>query len=1196
MKPAQFHLCLTVFLMFFFCHYFSTAQTPQCLNHDEEVNFPGVIGSMQLHSGDFNNDGSDDVVVHFPQSNLLKILYGSPNGMQLFDEWTITGLQSIAVPGDINGDNYDDIVITFRDTAYIYVGTDEGPVLKTEMTIPIYNLLKEPGVISSSKVYKTGDINRDSIDDFFLESRISDPYTSVLFLMLGASDSIKNASWDYAYNDLWNYNFPTISPVGDINGDGYLDFLRRNEFELFLTYGGTIDFYKSLGVGLETNEAAWAPLGDINGDGYDDLMLSYPSGRDNHPLVYIYPGSLNGLTGPLNWKPEVIFTPETREEEYGALTGTVGDINGDGFDDFFIHGGSYNYTVIYYGSKDLPNVTGDLRLPKTTPGFKIGQDVNADGYNDLLTYDYTQNQPDIWIYHGVDHGLKGIISCPAMNEKPNIILGGVLAESAGDVNGDGNNDLLIGFPEYYGDWEFNSGAVIVHLGAPNGVKDASVLLPQWDESFGEVIGAGDFNGDGLSDVAAGHETYETTGAIHIFYGSLNGVPGYPDLIMMGNTSIGVLGTNLIAGDFNGDNFDDIASEIRGNTIALFYGTESGPSTIPNVEIPGNIVLIAGDVNDDGFDDFFVKRSDGYHLYWGSTTHPIESNFILGLIPRDVGDLNNDGFDDIVSYNDQTHIATILLGNKDGFSETNFLLTGINSPSGIGDINGDGFDDISVVRHTDTSIFDGATTQVDIHLGTANGIHESIYRTIRSGGEAFQHVATVRKIGDINDDGVDDIGVNVYREIWIFYGRKGTKSITCREDTTIYANNNCLAVANGIGPKGLDSLYQFNISGATTLRGSGSANGHLMKPGINYITYKLVSDTTASCTFSVTVMDTIKPNIRCINQTVCRSRSGNYSVPKLILNETCGLQSITYSIEGPTNRGGTGIDASGYFNKGRHTIIWVVTDSSGNQSMCTALFDIVDEVTARISKAYQVNAQQSAANTIYLGFANNTLRLVVNVGRSNEGFKYKWSTGDTTRFTRIRHNLPGKYEHWVVVPNSRGCRDTARTVITVVDNYCPNAIKEFVTIYFPQLLNESWMQSLLMQVTSSYACYNGKTICIPTSRLKEVTMDGAVLGKCNGIMKTPVEEIITSINPPGSDDLHVSAHPNPSSGEFNFIVKGTNGKPYSLRIINSSGILLEAKYNIHQSQIRAGAALQKGVYYAEIRQGTKRKMLRLLKIK
>jgi hypothetical protein len=211
------------------------------------------------------------------------------------------------------------------------------------------------------------------------------------------------------------------------------------------------------------------------------------------------------------------------------------------------------------------------------------------------------------------------------------------------------------------------------------------------------------------------------------------------------------------------------------------------------------------------------------------------------------------------------------------------------------------------------------------------------------------------------------------------------------------------------------------------------------------------------------------------------------------------------------------------------------------------------------------------------------------------FKYLWSTGDTTRFLRVKHDVPGTYKYHVTVRDSGGCIQSDSVNIYVVDNSCPNLLKKIIEIYFPQYLTNPFVQSILAATTQYHVCDNGKSQCVYHGRLDARIANGASLGSCTvpGVSK-PATENPTDLIP--SDDLSVKAFPNPSHGAFSLTVSGTNGYPYSIRILNSLGTQVFAKQNIREQRLQVGATLANGVYYAEVISNQQQKVIKLIKVK
>jgi hypothetical protein len=164
-------------------------------------------------------------------------------------------------------------------------------------------------------------------------------------------------------------------------------------------------------------------------------------------------------------------------------------------------------------------------------GFRVASagDVNGDGYSDAIigapSWDGGQvNEGGAFVYHG---GAGGLAVAPAWTTEPDQA-GAQLGRSvatAGDVNGDGFSDLMVGAP-YYDDGEIDEGRVLIHHGSATGLG-AAVLLTQGDQPgalYGLAIGtAGDVNGDGFSEAMVGAPGYDFVqndgGAVWVFPGN-----------------------------------------------------------------------------------------------------------------------------------------------------------------------------------------------------------------------------------------------------------------------------------------------------------------------------------------------------------------------------------------------------------------------------------------------------------------------------------------------------------------------------------------------------------------------------------------------------------------------------------------------------------------------------------------------------
>ena len=202
---------------------------------------------------------------------------------------------------------------------------------------------------------------------------------------------------------------------------------------------------------------------------------------------------------------------------------------------------------------------------------------------------------------------------------------------AGDVNGDGYGDLLVGGRYDFGN--AGTGVAYAYYGSSQGLS----VQPDWTAPndqpdqyiFLALSGAGDVNGDGYDDVVVGASHYTDDqleeGRAYIFFGSSSGLSNTPGWVVDGNQRIMYFGTAVAGvGDVNGDGFDDVligapykrdrsTGDVIGQAL-LYLGSPSGPSSTPawtdegagGWNYFGGRLNGAGDVNGDGYDDIMVS--------------------------------------------------------------------------------------------------------------------------------------------------------------------------------------------------------------------------------------------------------------------------------------------------------------------------------------------------------------------------------------------------------------------------------------------------------------------------------------------------------------------------------------------------------------------------------------------------------------
>jgi hypothetical protein len=294
--------------------------------------------------------------------------------------------------------------------------------------------------------------------------------------------------------------------------------------------------------------------------------------------------------------------------------------------------------------------------------------------------------------------------------------------SAGDVNGDGFDDLIVGAP-YDDPNGFNSGASFVVFGKTDGtaVELSAVEAgtggfvingSAYDTSGWSVSSAGDVNGDGFDDLIVGARFDRPngyySGASFVVFGKANGTAVELSAVEAGTGGFVINGVSAYdrsgvsvssAGDVNGDGFDD-----------LIVGA---PNDDPNGSFSGASFVVFGKADGTAVELSAVEAGTG-----GFVINGVSAGDRLGFSVSSAGDVNGDGFDDLIvgAFDDDPNgsksgASFVVFGKMDGTAVElsaveagtgGFVINGVSandysgrSVSSAGDVNGDGFDDLIV---------------------------------------------------------------------------------------------------------------------------------------------------------------------------------------------------------------------------------------------------------------------------------------------------------------------------------------------------------------------------------------------------------------------------------------------------------------------------------------------------------------------
>lgn len=485
---------------------------------------------------------------------------------------------------------------------------------------------------------------------------------------------------------------------------------------------------------------------------------------------------------------------------------------------------------------------GDQFASQFGYGSAPAGDVNGDGFADAIigAYQFGTSPPSgtAFIFYGGNQVIGPNPDATLTVDNP-LARFGWSVDGAGDINGDGFSDVLIGAPFFDG-LATNSGAAFVYLGGPAGpglTADFVIDMGQADAEVGSgVTVAGDLNGDGYSDIAVGAPRFDAdfpdAGAVFVYYGSETGIGSTPDLVVEGNASSIYLGYDLSGvGDTNGDGYDDLivgayGAQNAAGAVYLFYGGAAGidPQQATVFDSPlvggelGRHVAGPGDLNGDGFADIVggapaysngVSNEGAVFVFYGSPTGidpagaiVLESDRFdtkLGSGVADAVDLDGDGYADLVTgaefYDDgelNEGAFYVWFGGRTpvgGEPDIIYQSDDRNSRFGsnvasLGDLDGDGDDELAIASRFFGADNSGETGAAFIFYGAA-GIVATQPDQEFEGSSAFSYLGRGLNVrGDLDGDGYDDL-------LFGAYGQTGSQPYQ-GASYFIYGNSNHVA--------------------------------------------------------------------------------------------------------------------------------------------------------------------------------------------------------------------------------------------------------------------------------------------------------------------------------------------------------------------------------------------------------------------
>ena len=573
---------------------------------------------------------------------------------------------------------------------------------------------------SGRSVSNAGDINGDGVDDLIIGAQGADPNGTndagesyVVFggSSVGSSGTIElstlNGTNGFVINGIDSYDTSgnSVSNAGDVNGDGVDDLIigavaaspnGSISGESYVVFGGssvgssgTIELSSLNGTngfvinGINEGDNSGFSVsnaGDVNGDGVDDLIIgavaASPNGFLSGESYVVFGGSSVGSSGTielstLNGTNGFVINGIDLFDLSGISVSNAGDVNGDGVDDLIIGAqgadpnGTYNAGesyVVFGGSSVGSSGTIELSTLNGTNGFVINGidpgdysgssvsnagDVNGDGVDDLIIGasgadpNGTNDAGESYVvFGGSSVGSSGTIELSSLNGTNGFVINGInefdnsgfSVSNAGDVNGDGVDDLITGTPFADPNGSFSGESYVVFGGSSvgsSGTIELSSLngtngfvingIDPFDSSGFSVSNAGDVNGDGVDDLIIGAEYADPNGSYsgesYVVFGVrdnvLNEIEGTAarDVLTGDSTDdmiTGFQGRDILTGGDGDDQFVYTSIRDAGDIITDFT---VGSDTIVLTELLDSLGYTGTDAVGDGFVSFGASGSD-----------------------------------------------------------------------------------------------------------------------------------------------------------------------------------------------------------------------------------------------------------------------------------------------------------------------------------------------------------------------------------------------------------------------------------------------------------------------------------------------------------------------------------------------------------------------------------------------------------
>ena len=503
---------------------------------------------------DLDGDGYADIITGSPMHDGggrdagRAAIWSGATGQQL---WVMHGSSSdghlgwdVALSSDVNGDGYADAVLGLPGAGAGAARTGRAMVYgrapyDQQAEQLFLQPASSPGAFGVDAQY-VGDVNNDGVADYAIGAGQDAGLYGTVRVYSGADNSELHVFTGGAQNTQFGYS---VGAAGDVDGDGYDDVLTGSQHwtSVFLQEGRATVWSGKTGAiihqwsGVQATAhmgGALGGLGDIDNDGYGDVFIGSVKLNNNTGGVWAYSGKTGQRIYEVNGAQQ--------GDWFGRHGATIGDINGDGVLDFAIGApevlvapaAAPGYAAVLSGADgtQLWRFNGLFRDDKFGWVVAGPGDVDADGTPDILVGGH-RFDPTGKIDAGmarVFSGATGQVLHHLEGEYSNDGFGQAVS-GAGDVNGDGHADFLVGAPGADPGGMIGAGKAYLFSGSDGSLLQAFAGKNLLDGLGSSVLGLPDVSGDGFSDVVIGIPGDDSggpqSGAAWVYHSQSHSEPG-----------------------------------------------------------------------------------------------------------------------------------------------------------------------------------------------------------------------------------------------------------------------------------------------------------------------------------------------------------------------------------------------------------------------------------------------------------------------------------------------------------------------------------------------------------------------------------------------------------------------------------------------------------------------------------------------